>query len=372
MDDNANKIFEMDPPLKFYVPVKIAQLEFTLKESMQLAELSRFLLTAISVHNANEEDMSDAMLLLPLVIRTELQSMYNQKLLAQDDGAYILTEQAKLLLKYEKLTEQLNYVKRDFVFNTVSGDLKIYVSEECLDAPKGITANKRLHEFELACVEPSQIKDVLLKAFPIIAETVEEPEHFLESIVIEPTFEKGDKWTLMRIERPQPNENGETIVSKDEIAIKSYIVQRKLRVYNEYFEKNMRQMEMLKDVFTFDRSLISEAGTQKLMECENYVKEKSTLLTVNIDPFDSSVFIGEFSQNEPIPKRVLFDLEYFEDLENFKWLKINGKKVKEELDKQIDLNGNLLNLESETHIPYIIRLPLESLTYCMEAIDEGS
>lgn len=424
MNTGADKIFDLKPPLKFYVPVKLAELEFTLKESMQLAKLSRFLLTAILEHGSNEEALTDAMLLPQLVIRSELQSLYNQKFLTQDEnGKYILTDRAKLLLRYENLTETLNSVKTAFVFNAVNGDLRIYEPSECLDeSPEGLAANERLREFELACVEPSQIGDVLLEAFPVITETVEDPELFLDSVVIDPIFEKKNKWMPMCFTRPQPdindddndNENSEDFQAlveniyqpheddetnetgkahenaktnktrqsrqgHDTIAVKSYIIQRKYSIHNDWFEKNMRYMERLREVFLFDRSLVSEAGVRKLSECAKYLEEKGKIYIGNIDPLDSSVLVGELEPEDADSsefKKVLFDLEKISGR-----LATDGKRVREELYRQIDTNGDLLRLdgtngymlsliEPEAHIPYIIRLPLESMAYCTEENDE--
>lgn len=365
MKDDIERVVKLDPPRELWVPVKIASFSFSLKESVQLSKLSHFMLSAILEHNANEADIADATNLAPLSIRTELHSLYTQKLLERDpDGKYILTEQSKLLLTYGKLVDELNKITTEFYFNTLSGKLKLYDGSLRDDEPTGAKAMKRLSELELACVDPVDIKDVLLEAFPFISEYNIDADHFLDSIVIEPCFEKGDKWAPMYLTGLSACKNNGRVGKG--ITANGYIVQKRCRAYYKNFEVYKPQLEHLKAVSDFDSRLLSEAGIEMLSRYEEYNELKKKIYIININPIDRSVKIVDNPHEESMARRAVFDLNELLQSE------MNDQAIIEEVRGLLGIKYDLTFVGEEEHVPFFIQIPSENFVERVEeTCDEG-
>lgn len=363
MKDYIERVVKLDPPWELWVPVKIASFSFSLKESVQLSNLDHFMLSAILEHNTSEDDIADATMLAPLSIRTELHSLYAQKLLEMDpNGKYILTEQSKLLLTFGKMVDKLNKVAAEFSFNTLSGKLKLYDESLSDKEPTGTKAIKHLSELELACVDPIDIKDVLLEAFPFISEYDIDTDHFLDSLVIEPRFEKGEKWTPMYLMGLSPCTNN---IGKGIIA-KGYTIQKKCRAYNKNFEDFKPYLEHLKAVSDFNSTLLSETGIEMLSRYEEYNELRKKYTIINIDPINHSVKIVDKPREESRAKRAVFDLN--ELLQN----DMNDKAVIEDVREQLGIKYDLTFVEEEEHIPFYIQIPIENFVERVEGTcDEG-
>ena len=346
-----NNLYELNTPLELWVPIKTTKFIFSLKESAQLPKLQLFLLSSIEKYDADSAALEDATLLSPNVIQQEMHTMYKQKLLQiNQDQEYELTDLSRRLLQYGELIEKINESENLFTFNFVTGDLQVTKDDNFYDKPNGVIANKVVSEFEISCIEPLDIKEVLQQGFSFLNPKNVDLDDFLENVVIEPVFDKSDKWSVMYITHLPLD-----VVSDEEgfVYIKNYVVQREYHVYDQFFETNSSIMTLLEKINDFDTGLLSDKGTAIMVRWTEYQKEKKNIIQLYENPIDKSVHTGCFSQKTKF-KKIVADMEQYESVS------IDEEPFECEL-KNVPTNGFSLKLVSEKKISYISSLPVRCI-----------
>lgn len=351
-----DRILKLEQPLELWIPIKKAKFKFSLKESVQLPALKMFLLLAIRNYNTGVEELVDSTMLSEQAIKQELQELYKQKLLSFDtDEKYILTGLSKRLLLFQEVVARLNSTDVTFAFNTLNGKAE-KEDNDTYDQPRGVRANPWLSTFELTYIEPTQIKDTMLNAFPFIKEELDDTDNFLDSIIIEPEFEdkrsKYDSWKPMYISNiPFDIDKRQD----DVIPVRYSLIQRKYRVYDEYFETNDVRTRELENICRFDKSFISDEGNQKLSEFKKYCEKRAEVRTIVINPVDSSICGDGAWNTESKVKRFAFDLDEFSQF------LCDNVKIDSEISKTMSSKYQIQLAEPEEHIPNILWFPVDFL-----------
>lgn len=281
-----SNLFKLSDPLEIWIPVKSFNFVFSLKESMSLSDFQTFILCGIQEYNAGSEQLVEATGLAKSVIDQELHDMCTRKLLEiNEDGIYRLSELSKHLLDYGNTVRQMNESKKMFLVDLVTGDISQNTDDQTADKPEGVAAFGKAAEYEISCIEPSDIKEVLINAFQFLAET-DNCEDFLDSIVMEPVVSKAQKWkrmylTHLPLGEYTPGENEQCI------SIRGLLWKRTYRKYNPFFEDNSNIMIKLCEINSFDDTLISERGKALIDEWNTYKAEKN--ITLYTDPITGTV-----------------------------------------------------------------------------------
>lgn len=347
-----DNLFKLVNPLEIWIPVNITYFHFSLKETAQLPKLQLFLLSAIADYNAETDVIVDATQLSKNLIEQELHDMYKQKLLEFNaEGHYQLTQLSYRLLHYDILISQMNELNSPFTFNYVTGDIKAGMNPELKEKPEGIVANKVVSIFEIDCIEPQEIKNPLLIAFPFLYDDEDDVvDDFLDNIVIEANHEKDNKWKRMYITHLPISAS---TAQQDELKIRCYMNQMRYKVYDSFFENHVSILKMIRDISMFDATLLNSKALDLLQRWDLYSCAKEKTENFYINPINGAVFDGEFSAINST-KSVVFDVQDFEmpDMDEA----IISEKI-----KSYDTNGFLLKKISDEVIPYISALPVACL-----------
>lgn len=356
-----DNLFKLPAPLEIWVPIKNTEFTFSLKESSQLPKLQRFLLTAISDYSADADMIIDATRLTKTVIIQELNEMYKEKLLESDDnGNYQLTDLSRRLLSYIRLTEKMNETNAVFSFNLVTGNIQTGIDTELNDNPDGVTANRTVSVFEIDCFEPAEIKDVLIEAFPFLAEdggSDEEIDDFLENIVITSSHEKVNKWKKMYITHLPL---AVSPAQKQELNVRCYVVKKMYRAYDSFFEDKQSLLSEIKDIYEYDPLLLREKGVELLTRWDEYTRIKNNVICLYGNPIDGSV-CGSFVQPEDHSRGIAFDISLFSAVS------ADNCAFADALSGCDSAGFELREIGSE-NIPYVSSIPVQCLA---DKIEEG-
>ena len=298
--NGMNNCVTLRKPLELWIPYFVAQFKLSLAESAQLSPLHLFFLSAISQNNASENDLIDATKLSPIVIKQEMQQMCQQKLLdIKDEDSYILTELSNRLLHYQDLTIQMDHMNIPFMLNCVTGEISVANQSALMDIPEGVTANKIYSRSQLAWIEPIEIKDALLVAFPFLCDEKEEyVNDFLDSLIIEVVYQQNEnplKWRKMYVtELPlYPYELLTDSLQTDSfqnLKMCMYFHKLEYRIYDEFFENNVEIIRHLQELQSFDDLLLSEKANEILDRWTAYLQKRNHAVILYVDPISGLVY----------------------------------------------------------------------------------
>ena len=345
--DNLSKL---ETPLEIWIPVNITHFQFSLKESAQISKLNLFFLSALAEHHATVEEIEDATQLSVYVIRQELQSMYQQKLLKlNEDDTYQLTELSEALLHYQNLLSAVNAQNTAFLFNFVTGEIDLTEKFRLYEKPNGITAKKTVSLFEIDCIEPFEIKDLLLEAYPFLKEEEEELlNDFLENMVIEAVHEKNDAFLKKYITHLPVRTEEET---EQNLKMISYVYQLEYQPYDAYLEENASVMQKIQEINLFDSAFLTEKAKSLLNRVESYQQAKKQTFYVYVNPVtmqaEEGIFEGSYS-----PKKAVFDLNQYS-------LETPYEEIASEFLKEHSVTTFELQKVNDTKVFYSTAIPME-------------
>ena len=345
-----NNLSKLETPLEIWIPVNITHFQFSLKESAKISKLNLFFLSALAEHHATVEEIEDATQLSVHVIRQELQSMYQQKLLKlNEDDTYQLTELSESLLRYQNLLSSINAQSTAFLFNYVTGEIDLLKKFQWYEKTNGITAKKIVSLFEIDCIEPLEIKELLLEAYPFLKEEEELLlNDFLENMVITAVHEKNDVFLKKYITHLPARAEEE---SEQSLKIISYLYQLEYQPYDAYLEENASVTQKIQEINLFDSALLTEKAKSLLNLVESYQQAKKNTIYVYVNPVTMQAEEGIF-EGSCNPKKAVFDLSQYS-------LETPYEEIASEFLKEHSVTPFELQKVNDTKVSYSTAIPVE-------------
>ncbi len=189
----------------------------------------------------------------------------------------------------------------------MTGEIDLLKKFQWYEKTNGIIAKKIVLLFEIDCIEPLKIKELLLEAYPFLKEEELLLNDFLENMVITAVHEKNDVFLKKYITHlpVRPEEE-----SKQSLKIISYLYQLEYQPYDAYLKENASVTQKIQEINLFDSALLTEKAKSLLNLVESYQQAKKNTIYVYVNPVTMQAEEGIFEGSCNL-KKAVFDLSQY-------------------------------------------------------------
>lgn len=339
------------------VPVMTIGFSFHEKEEYSLNTFQTFLISSIE-RNASICQIVDATQLTENVIRSEINQLISQKLLAEYNGAIVLSDLSQHILKVSRVIKQLNNESKKVTINLITGELYPCVPAETnkqeyippqpvQEQPFRMTpliSNWEIDGLSIKDEESTAFFKSYMDSFADMSD--DEISDILTSLYIEYDTKQDSKISYRPVQvnylpcllggvknQPESKKHQETEDTDPPatFGVQGYKMTFTYCLKSRFIEENREILNLLSPLYEKDRSLISEKGLHYM---EKYEAHSNLLKKVFLCTFDT--VSGEYTLNDGNKDNNICELPEYQNIHRAERMPNTRKKICLELPELYD------------------------------------